>query len=132
VNQAGIDHYSVVIDSLLSAEIEPMVTLYHQDLPLDLARRGGWNNPDSPQWFAEYARTVFAAYGDRVPTWITVNEPCVETMAIDSIVNGLMQPGEDVPAAALAEQAVTRTTCCWRTVRQCRSFATWGYPGESA
>jgi beta-glucosidase len=55
VNQAGIDFYSQLIDALLAAGIEPWVTLFHWDYPFDLYCRGGWLNPDSPRWFADYA-----------------------------------------------------------------------------
>ena len=112
VNAAGIAHYGAVVDSLLAAGIEPVVTLYHQDLPLELARQGGWSHPQSLQWFEAFARVVFDAYGDRVSTWITINEPYMETMFIDSIAKGLMPPpGEGdgisaVPGSALAVQAV--------------------------
>lgn len=107
VNEAGLAHYGAVVDSLLAAGIEPVITLYHQDLPLALARQGGWRNPDSPIWFGQYARILFDAYGDRVKTWITINEPYIETMHIGSIVNGLMDPTMfDVPGNALVHQIV--------------------------
>jgi beta-glucosidase len=130
VSEAGLKHYSDVIDSLLSAGIEPMVTLYHQDLPFDLARRGGWNHPESPEWFAEYARTVFTAYGDRVATWITVNEPYVEAMVIGSIVNGLMpMDAEDVPASALARQAIDAHHMLLAHGRAVRLYREMNLPG---
>src|SRR5690606_5934175 len=56
VNQAGLDFYSRLVDELLANDIEPLLTLYHWDLPAALDDRGGWLNRDSADWFAEYGR----------------------------------------------------------------------------
>jgi beta-glucosidase len=77
VNQAGLDFYSRLTDALLEGGIEPMLTLYHWDLPLDLHHRGGWLNRDITSWFADYAGIVGRALGDRVKWWCTLNEPQV-------------------------------------------------------
>jgi beta-glucosidase len=77
INRAGIGFYDRLVDGLLGAGIEPVVTLYHWDMPAALDDRGGWLNPDSPGWFAEYAAAAFAALGDRVRWWATLNEPWV-------------------------------------------------------
>ncbi len=74
VNQKGLDFYIALCDELLAAGIKPLATLYHWDLPAALYEQGGWENPDSPLWFEEYARTVSAALGDRVFAWMTFNE----------------------------------------------------------
>lgn len=75
VNEAGLAFYSELVDELLSAGIEPYVTLYHWDLPQALQDLGGWANPDSPRWFADYCALVFERLGGRVKHWITLNEP---------------------------------------------------------
>jgi beta-glucosidase len=49
--------------------------MFHWDYPVALYRRGGWLNPDSPKWFAEYAQVLTDRYSDRVENWITLNEP---------------------------------------------------------
>ncbi|MCR6660494.1 MAG: GH1 family beta-glucosidase [Asticcacaulis sp.] len=77
INAAGVQFYSDLIDELLKHNIEPMVTLFHWDLPAALDDRGGWLNRDSADWFAEYARVAFGAYDGRVRKWITLNEPWV-------------------------------------------------------
>lgn len=75
VNEAGLAFYSALVDELLFAGIEPYVTLYHWDLPQALQDLGGWANPDSPQWFADYCALIFERLGGRVRHWITLNEP---------------------------------------------------------
>ncbi len=75
VNEAGLAFYDRLVDELLSHGIEPWVTLYHWDLPYDLFLRGGWLNPDSSEWMAEYTAAVVERLSDRVTRWITINEP---------------------------------------------------------
>jgi beta-glucosidase len=77
VNAAGLDFYDRLVDELLKAEITPYLTLYHWDLPQALQDRGGWSNPDSPRWFADYAGLMAQRLGDRVKNWSTLNEPWV-------------------------------------------------------
>lgn len=75
LNPAGLDFYSRLVDELLAAGIEPVATLYHWDLPQALQDAGGWPARDTAQHFADYAAIVFEALRDRVPRWITLNEP---------------------------------------------------------
>ncbi|HYN77071.1 MAG TPA: family 1 glycosylhydrolase, partial [Lamprocystis sp. (in: g-proteobacteria)] len=80
VNAAGLDFYQRLVDGLLERGIQPMATLYHWDLPAALADRGGWLNPDSPNWFADHAAVLFRTLDDRVGHWVTLNEPWVSTV----------------------------------------------------
>jgi beta-glucosidase len=77
VNAAGLDFYDKLVDELLVNGIEPFVTLYHWDLPQALEERGGWPVRDTVEAFTEYVEAVAGRLGDRVPNWITVNEPWV-------------------------------------------------------
>ncbi|MFW5947788.1 MAG: family 1 glycosylhydrolase, partial [Gemmatimonadota bacterium] len=91
VNRAGLDHYDRLVDGLLEAGIQPMVTLYHWDLPAALDDRGGWLNPDIAGWFADYTATVVRTLDDRVQLWATLNEPWV--VMDGGYLNGGLAPG---------------------------------------
>ncbi len=82
VNNPGLDFYDRLVDTLLAANIEPFVTLYHWDLPQALQDKvGGWASRETAQAFAEYADVVSRRLGDRVQQWITINEPKVSAFA---------------------------------------------------
>jgi hypothetical protein len=55
VNPEGKAFYDRLIDRLLEAKIEPMVTLYHWDLPQSLEDRGGWPERKTAEAFSSYA-----------------------------------------------------------------------------
>ena len=75
VNQKGIDYYNDVINTCLENGIEPIVTLYHYDMPLPLFHEGGWENRDIVDAYVTYTKVCFAHFGDRVKYWTTINEP---------------------------------------------------------
>lgn len=91
VNQAGLDFYSRLVDELLANGIEPLLTLYHWDLPAALDDRGGWLNRDCADWFAEYGRVMYRALDGRVKKWVTLNEPWVITDG--GYLHGALAPG---------------------------------------
>ena len=102
VNQQGLDFYSRLVDELLANDIEPLVTLFHWDLPAALDDRGGWLNRDCADWFAEYGRTLYRALDGRVKKWATLNEPWVVTDG--GYLHGALAPGHrsryEAPIAA--------------------------------
>ncbi|KAK7499139.1 hypothetical protein BaRGS_00009686, partial [Batillaria attramentaria] len=95
-NQAGIDYYHKLIDALLAANIKPMVTLYHWDLPNTLQEKGGWLNESIIPLYKDYADLCFTEYGDKAKLWITFNEPWVFTAL--GYGSGEMAPGRKNPA----------------------------------
>jgi len=102
INPNGLGFYERLVDALLAHDIQPMVTLYHWDLPAALDDHGGWLNPDIADWFAEYAQAVFRALDGRVRLWVTLNEPWVVTDG--GYLRGLLAPGHrnrfEAPIAA--------------------------------
>ncbi|HEU4812432.1 MAG TPA: GH1 family beta-glucosidase [Nocardioides sp.] len=98
-NAKGLDFYDRLIDGLLEADIQPMVTLYHWDLPQALEDDGGWLNRATIDRFAEFAAIVGERYADRVEHWIPVNEPnVVSTLGYST---GLHAPGRKLLFDAL-------------------------------
>lgn len=87
-NEQGLVFYDRLIDTLLKYHIEPIVTLFHFDLPKSLLDQyGGWESRQITDDFTRYAKTVFLRYGDRVHYWQTINEQGV--VAMDSTLLGL-------------------------------------------
>jgi len=92
VNEAGWSFYDRLVDALGAAGIQPVVTLFHWDLPAALEMElGGWAHDDLPAIFADYAAMAFERLGDRVSMWLTINEPwCVAELGY---VRGCHAPG---------------------------------------
>lgn len=90
VNPKGIEFYDHLIDECLKYHIEPVITMFHFDMPAALDQRGSWSNRDSVDWFTDFAKILFEHYGDRVKYWLTINEqnmltlvgPIIGTMTI--------------------------------------------------
>ena len=96
--ERGFDFYNRLIDELIANGIEPVVTLYHWDLPQALEDKGGWANRDIVKAFTDYSVACVEAFGDRVTNWITLNEPWCFTWL--GYLSGVHAPGrQDVDAA---------------------------------
>ena len=85
VNQEGIKFYNNLIDELICAGIEPLVTIFHWDLPMWVYKKGGWLSSRIVGYFHDFTRVVVDSFSDRVTWWMPMNEPqCF-------IMNGYMQ-----------------------------------------
>jgi len=102
INQKGVDFYNNVINELRSHNIEPIVTMYHFDLPYSLQKRGGWSNRHTVEAFALYSKTLFELYGDRVKYWLTINEQNMMILHGDAI--GTKNVDVDNPMKDLYQQ----------------------------
>jgi beta-glucosidase len=100
VNAGGLDYYRRLVDGLGERGIEPVVTLYHWDLPQPLEDAGGWPMRQTAERFADYAAIVARALGGGVRHWITLNEPWV--VANHGYRDGLHAPGRADAADAAA------------------------------
>lgn len=124
INQKGLDFYKRLVDQLLKADISPMATLYHWDLPQKLQQIGGWVNRDVVKYFVDYANLLFFQLGELVPQWITFNEPWV--IAFCGHAFGEMAPGFTNYQTAL-EVSHLLLLAHGMTVQ---SFRQGNYPGE--
>ena len=80
INEKGIAFYGDVIDECLKNHIEPMVTIFHWDLPQALVDSyGGWESAEIIDDYVTYAKTLFQNWGDKVKYWITLNEQNIFT-----------------------------------------------------
>lgn len=80
VNPKGIAYYNNLINECLKYNIVPLVTMFHFDMPAALDERGSWSNPDSVDWFVNFAKVMFENFGDRVKYWLTINEQNMLTL----------------------------------------------------
>ncbi|WP_432945396.1 GH1 family beta-glucosidase [Kribbella sp. CA-253562] len=99
VNAEGIGFYDRLVDELLAAGIQPAPTLFHWDTPQPVEDAGGWLQRDIADRFADYAAVLAERFADRVPLWMTINEPVVLTMMGYAV--GAHAPGRQLGFEAL-------------------------------
>ncbi|CAI4232027.1 unnamed protein product [Auanema sp. JU1783] len=74
INEEGVKYYRALLEELVANNIEPIVTLYHFDMPLRLYRNDSWLNESSISWYEDFCRLCFEKYGDLVKLWLTSND----------------------------------------------------------
>jgi beta-glucosidase len=121
LNQAGLDFYHRLFDSMARHGITPWVTLFHWDLPQALEDRGGWTKRVTVDAFAVYADTVVKAFAGKVKRWITINEiRCFTELAYGP--RAFKAPGLHVPAQLVNQTFHHALLCHGHGVRAVRAF----------
>jgi beta-glucosidase len=120
LNQAGLDFYHRLFDSMAKNGITPFVTLFHWDLPQSLEDRGGWTSRVTVDAFAAYADTVVKAFGGKVKNWITVNEiRCFTILGYGP--EAIKAPGREVSPQAVNQAFHHALLCHGHGVRAVRA-----------
>lgn len=78
INEEGVTFYNEVIGSAKKHGIELFMNLYHFDMPEYLYQKGGWENRETVEAYANYAKAAFETFGKQIKYWFTFNEPIVE------------------------------------------------------
>lgn len=104
-NEEGLAFYDRVFDELLAHGIQPVVTMSHYEMPLELTRRyNGWLSRECIPAFEKFARSILTRYRDKVRYWLTFNEM---NMNLTSVYTGagVLLDRTDRPAREVAYQA---------------------------
>lgn len=100
-NVKGLDFYDRLTDVMLERGLAPYATLYHWELPSELADKGGWRSADMPKWFGDYTACIMGRIGDRMTAVAPINEPWCVGWLSHSV--GAHAPGlRDIRATARA------------------------------
>lgn len=91
INEKGLAFYDALVDELIANGIQPMITLYHWDLPSALQDKGGWLNREIVPKFARYAQVIAEHFKGRVKYYMTINEP--QCIAVLGYGDGIHAPG---------------------------------------
>ena len=119
VNEKGLQFYRDLVQELRDADIEPLCTLYHWDLPMWMHEKGGWYSDSISDHFAEYTAAVVGALSDKVSRWMTFNEGT--SFLGEGYLHGTHPPYEKVPAGT--EEEYSRVLRLSRNLLLCHGKA---------
>ena len=125
LNQAGLDFYHRLFDSMAENGITPWVTLFHWDLPQALEDQGGWTSRRTVDAFGLYATTVVQAFAGKVKHWITLNEIRCFTV-LGYAAGGMKAPGRLDPPGVVNQTFHHALVCHGLAVQAVRDH---GGPG---
>lgn len=120
VNALGLAFYDRILDVLEKYRIVPNVTLVHYDLPSYIGAKGGWIYEGISDEFAYYAAVVFRHFGNRIPFYVTINEPTHN--AFCNYFIGNYPPNEKGNMQHLAQCAYQMMVCNAKAIREFRKF----------
>ncbi len=74
-NEEGLKFYDDLFDECHKYGIEPLVTMSHYELPLNISKKyNGWYDRKFIDMFVKFAEVCFERYKDKVKYWLTFNE----------------------------------------------------------
>ena len=74
-NEEGLKFYDDLIDEIVKNGMEPIITLFHYELPLNLVTKyNGWLNKKTIDFFVKYCKVCFERYHSKVKYWILINQ----------------------------------------------------------
>ena len=74
-NEKGLEFYDSLFDELLKYGIQPLVTISHYEMPVNLVEKyGGWRDRRLIEFYLRFCETIFRRYKDKVKYWLTFNE----------------------------------------------------------
>ena len=133
VNQKGVDFYNRLIDELIAAGIEPIVTLYHFDLPQHLEDKyQGWLGKETITLFERFARTCFEEFGDRVKYWISINEQMMMVMNTAMLLGKGKEISEKEVLKANMEACLNMSLAEKKAFKLCHELVQGGKIGPSS
>jgi len=95
-DETALQHYSNIINAIIRAGVEPVLTLYHFTHPIWFKELGAFEKSENIAIFQRFCERVFNEFSDRVPRWCTINE--IEVEATQSYFSGIWPPGKKDPA----------------------------------
>ncbi|MGM0904168.1 MAG: glycoside hydrolase family 1 protein [Bacillota bacterium] len=121
-NEEGLAFYDKVFDELLKYGIEPLVTLSHYEIPLNLVQKyNGWTDRSLVDLFTNYAETVFTRYKDKVKYWLTFNEINISVFS-PYIGSGILVDEVENKEQAVYQALHHQFVASARAVKACRKI----------
>lgn len=93
-DEEALKHYDQVIDALIAADIEPMITLHHFTHPGWFEDFGAFEHEENIAYFVRFAKKIFERFGHKVTLWNTINEPTIYMFQGYLPFNSVFPPGQ--------------------------------------